>query len=284
MAKAAERLAVTHPVVSKTISDLERTLEVQLFDRSTKGVELTAYGQALLESGAAVFDELRSGLQRIEYLSDAQAGELRVGCPDIVTAGVMPSLIERFRRRCPKVRLQVMHAETATGQFQHLRERRVDLLVGRLPGHFAEEDLAVESLFDETFVAYAAMHSPWARRRRVELIELMEEAWTLPPYDTVPGGLIAGMFRASGLEPPRASVVTLAANLSAALVSTGDYVGILPRSVFYVSAKALSLKMLPIKLPDARLNVSLITVKRRTLSPLAEIFIQCAREAVKPLS
>src|SRR4028119_73980 len=61
MAKAAERLAITHPVVSKTVSDLERTLGVRLFDRGAKGVELTAYGQALLDSGAAGVGDRRRG-------------------------------------------------------------------------------------------------------------------------------------------------------------------------------------------------------------------------------
>jgi DNA-binding transcriptional LysR family regulator len=284
MAKAAESLAITHPVVSKTISDLEQTIGVRLFDRGARGVELTAYGQALLDCGAAVFDELRQGLRRIEHLADAGVGELRVGCPDILTAGVMPPLIERFLGRYPKVRLHIVHAETAVGQFQPLRERRVDLLIGRLPAHFAEEDLAAECLFDETFLALTGLRSPWARRRRVELADLINEAWVLPPYDSVPGALIAGIFRTSGLEPPRASLVTLSANLTAALVGTGNFVGLLPRSVVHFSAKRLSLKMLPVGLPDTRISVSIITVRRRTLSPLAGLFIECAREIAKPLS
>ena len=284
MAKAAERLAITHPVVSKTISDLEQALGVRLLDRGARGVEPTAYGQALLDCGAAVFDELRQGLRRIEHLADAGAGELRVGCPDIMTAGVMPPLVDRFLRRHPKVRLHVVHAETATGQFQPLRERRVDLLVGRLPAHFGEEDLVAESLFDETFLVFAGLQNPWARRRRVGLADLMDEAWVLPPYDSVPGALIAEMFRASGLEPPRASVATISANLSAALVATGKFVGLLPRSVLHFSAKRLALKMLPVRLPERRISVSIITVRKRTLSPLAGLFVECARETARPLS
>ena len=79
-------------------------------------------------------------------------------------------------------------------------------------------------------------------------------------------------------------MVTLSANLSAALVGTGDFVGLLPSSVLRFSAKRLSLKALPVKLPERRISVSIITVKRRTLSPLAELFIKCAREVAKPLS
>jgi DNA-binding transcriptional LysR family regulator len=79
MTRAAEELAVSYPVVSKTISELERTLGVRLFDRSVSGAQPTHYGRALLKSGAAVFDEMRKGLQQIEFIRRPDAGDLRIG-------------------------------------------------------------------------------------------------------------------------------------------------------------------------------------------------------------
>lgn len=76
MTRAAEDLAVSYPVVSKTISELEHTLGVKLFDRSVSGVEPTHYGRALLKSGVAVFDEMRKGLQQIDFIKRPDAGEL----------------------------------------------------------------------------------------------------------------------------------------------------------------------------------------------------------------
>src|SRR5580692_8711360 len=70
MSKAAIRLAISHPVVSKTVSDLEQALGVRLFDRNSQGVELTAYGGALLNCGRVVFDEMRQGLKQIEFLTN----------------------------------------------------------------------------------------------------------------------------------------------------------------------------------------------------------------------
>ena len=78
MTRAAEELAVSYPVVSKTISELERTLGVKLFDRSISGVEPTHYGRVLLKSGVAVFDEMRKGLQRIEFIKQPDAGADRL--------------------------------------------------------------------------------------------------------------------------------------------------------------------------------------------------------------
>src|SRR5271154_5177750 len=84
ISSAARNLAISHPVVSRTISDLEHALGVRLFDRTSQGVEPTMYGRAFLDCGVAVFDDLRRGVQRIEFLSDPTAGEVRIGGSDFV--------------------------------------------------------------------------------------------------------------------------------------------------------------------------------------------------------
>src|SRR5262245_36649195 len=78
MTKAAGALAISVPVVSKAIAELERTIGVPLLDRSPQGVEPTAYGRALLRRGLAAFDELRQGVKDIEFLSDPTIGEVRI--------------------------------------------------------------------------------------------------------------------------------------------------------------------------------------------------------------
>src|SRR3954453_7523671 len=79
MAKAAQQLAISHPVVSKTIADLEHTVGVRLLERSRKGVVPTRYGRAVLQHGLAAFDELRQCVKEIKYLTDPEFGEVRIG-------------------------------------------------------------------------------------------------------------------------------------------------------------------------------------------------------------
>jgi DNA-binding transcriptional LysR family regulator len=277
MAKASAHLSISHPVVSKTISDLEHTLGVRLFDRNSQGVELTNYGRALLKCGVTVFDEMRQGLKQIEYLADPAAGELRIGCPEITMAGLLPAIAERFSRQHPGIRLHVLLANTAMLQFQELRERNIDLLIGRMPRPFVEDDLTAEILFDEPFLAVAGMRTRWARQRHVRLADLIGESWVLPPYDSAPGSLILEIFRASKLQPPRPSIATLSVQLTVSLIASGRFVGLLPSSVAQFNTKRSGLKILPVKLPAARLAAGIITVKNRTLSPLAELFVKCAR-------
>ena len=67
MAKAAEHLSISQPVVSKAIADMEHALGVRLLDRSQRGVEPTPYGRALIKRGIAIFDEMRQGIEEIEF-------------------------------------------------------------------------------------------------------------------------------------------------------------------------------------------------------------------------
>ena len=163
-------------------------------------------------------------------------------------------------------------------QFQSLRERSVDLLIGRMPRPFVEDDLEAEILFDEPFRAVVGATSTWARRRRVALSDLLHEPWVLPPYDSGPGILIGEIFAAAGLQPPPPSVATMSAQLTVSLIAAGRFVGILPRSVAQFNAGPDGLKILPMILPPSRLGAGIIKVKKRTLSPLAELFMACARE------
>src|SRR5262245_387439 len=78
MGKAAQRLKLFQPAISKSIADLEAALGVRLLDRSRRGVEPTPYGLALIRRGVSAFDELKLGVQEIEFLADPAAGELRI--------------------------------------------------------------------------------------------------------------------------------------------------------------------------------------------------------------
>jgi DNA-binding transcriptional LysR family regulator len=283
MSKAAERLAVSYPVVSKTISELEQTLGVRLFDRSISGVQPTPYGRALLNCGVAVFDEMRQGLKQIEFIKQPDAGELRIGSSELMDAGLLSAIIERFSQKYPRAVLQVMHSNIVTLQYVDLRNRDVELILGRIQAPFAEEDLIAETLFHESMVVVTGTTNRWARRRLIELRELIDEPWVLAQPDSLPRRLQEEAFRESGLEAPRANVVLVSLQLYTMLLATGRWIGMIPGSIMRYGAKGMSLKILPIKVLSPPRAVGVVTLKNRTLSPLAARFIDCARAVTKGL-
>ena len=278
MTRAAEELAVSYPVVSKTISELERTLGVRLFDRSISGVEPTHYGRALLQSGAAVFDEMRKGLQQIEFIKQPDAGDLRIGSSIVVDAGLLPAILDRFAQDFPRAVLHVMHEDIATQQYDNLRNRNVELVLGRLPAAMTEPDLVAEPLFDEPLVVVAGVESPWARRRNLTLADLVEAPWVLAQPGSLARSLQDGVFRNSGLEPRSASVLTVSLHLYMRVIETGRWVGLVPASVMRFGGQHMRLKALPVKIVSPPAPVGFVTVKDRTLTPLAERFIDCTRK------
>src|SRR5262249_38026159 len=211
MAKAAAYLNLTQSGVSKAIADIEHTLDVRLFDRTTRGVEPTLYGRALHKWGNAVFDDLRQGIKEIEYLADPTTGELRIGCSEAMTAGFVSAVSDRLTRRYPRLILRVTHDEPLTLQSLHLRERKIELVIARVQPAFAEDDMEAEILFKEPALVVAGTRNKWVDRRRIQLSELADEPWTLPPPESLSGSHLQRAFRASGLDYPPASTVVAGA-------------------------------------------------------------------------
>ena len=88
MSKAAQVLNTTQPAISRSIADLEQTIGAPLLDRSRHGVEPTEYGRALLDGGAAMFDDLRQAVKNIEFIANPTVGEVRVGAHEPLIVGV----------------------------------------------------------------------------------------------------------------------------------------------------------------------------------------------------
>ena len=205
MARAADSLAISRPVVSRTIAGLEQALGVRLLDRSPQGVEPTLYGRALLKRSVAVFDELKQSVRDIESLGDPNAGEVRIGCTEPMAAGFVSAVIDRLSRQYPQLVFQLELCTTPAQQFHVLRERKCDLVVARLWTQAGEPDLDVEILFDDQVFVVAGERNKWLGRRKVALAELVDEHWLLAPVDSDPGSPVFAIFRALGLEVPRAA-------------------------------------------------------------------------------
>ena len=282
MAKAAVQLGVSQPAVSEVIADLEHALGVRLLDRSTQGVEPTMYGNALLKRSIAVFDELKQSVRDIKFLADPTTGEIRIACGSALATTVTPHVLERFAEKYPRV---VVHFDEVTStriNFTDLRDRKYDLMLrwGRSlqAGEHPADDLNIEFLFDDPLVVAAGMQTRWTRRRRIDLAELVDEPWIMHAPQTWNYQYLAEAFHARGLAMPRASLVTPSMPVIAHFLANGPFITAMPRSVVRFNSKVL-----PVDLPVRPWPVTIVTLKNRTLSPVVERFIECAREVTKSM-
>jgi DNA-binding transcriptional LysR family regulator len=284
MARAADSLAISRPVVSRTIAGLEHALGVRLLDRSPQGVEPTLYGRALLKRSVAVFDELKQSVTDIESLGDPNSGQVRIGCTEPMAAGFVAAVIDRLSQQYPQLVFQLELCTTPAQQFHVLRERKCDLVVARMWTQALEPDMEVEVLFDDQVFVVAGQGSKWLGRRKLALAELVDEHWLLAPVDSDPGSPVFEIFHALGLEVPRARVASYSLNVRSTLLATGRFLAIIPASVLRLGAAAGVLKVLPCALPPSVQPVAVTTLKNRLLSPTAKLFIESAREVAGPLA
>jgi DNA-binding transcriptional LysR family regulator len=282
MSRAATLLNTGQPAISRSISELEQALGVRLLDRSRQGIKPTGYGRALLDGGTAVFDELRQAVSSISSLADPAVGEVRIGCNPFLSASFVATIIERLSRRYPRAvfRLTPGYVEPL---FRELTDRNVDLLIARRSGSLTDDRFDYELLFDDTYWVIAGAKNPLARRRSIDLAELVNEPWALPAPESTTGSVALAAFRAAGLNYPRTTVVCEPVEVRINMLATGRFVTIFPESVFRFSDRRPELRVLRVKQRLSRLPVGIITLRDRTISPLAQEFIKSSREAAKQL-
>ena len=254
---------------------------MRLFDRSTHGVVPTAYGDILLKRGAEAFDALKQGMRDIEFHATSGAGDVWMGCMEALLHGFLPAVIQRLAQQHPKI---IVHAAEVnpSENIHYLRERKMDLLVGRSTLAQGDDDLHSETLFEDSFTVVAGAQSPWARRRKVALTELLDEAWLYGEPGNATQARISETILAKTGRLPRVAMYTTSMSLRLAMLASGDYISCIPGSVYRYGAAGRPIKALPVDMA-LKLPVAILTLKNRTLSPAVKLFIESAREVAKSM-
>jgi len=280
MTKAARQLATSQSVVSKSVGELEDMLGVPLFERNSQGAEPTLYGRALLKGGVAIFDDLKASVDEIAYLAVPGVGELRVAANG-AHAALASATMKRLSQKHPGLDFRLFIAETRV-TITELRERRIDLVVGPMPSD-GESDLDATFLYNNRLRVVVGLRSPWLRRRKVELRDLIGEPWCLGAENSPSRVALAEAFRASGLPAPRVVFSSTSTYEQRQWIADGRSIGILGDGTEYFAAKIPPIKILPINLAAPSFLISVICLKNRVLGPAAPLFIEAARAITAPL-
>jgi DNA-binding transcriptional LysR family regulator len=278
LSQAARYFGCSQPAVSALIAELEETVGVRLLDRSPRGVEPNIYGDALLRRWSVALDELKQGINDIQSLTGSAAGELRIGCTEGVGSAILQPVIEAFSTSHPSACLRIDYAETLLAGLSKLRDRKVDICLGRwrkLP--VADGDLHVETLFDDETVVAASKRSPWAHRSRVDLAELADQSWVLTPPESWNYAIIAESFRGVGLAMPKPFLMTYSIPLRVNLVVDSERITVFPASVLRFNRDHLGLIALPVELPPQTWPIAIVSLRNRVLNPAAQLFCKQLR-------
>ena len=277
VSKAAVQLRVSQPAISKTIAQIERALGARLVERGPRGIAATAAGEALVARVRMAFHHLRASVEAMDESVAPNVGELRLCGNQVALSELIPAIIAEIHATRPDIVFNVRQSHTFADQVRLLEDEEVELVVARVAMPMPMEKLRMEELFRDDFVVVARSANRWRRRKSIALDELLDEPWTFPPEDTVTGHAMAEIFRSNGLTAPRRGAAATSLQLHRRLVAESGFLTFFPASV----ANTLpGVAVLPVRLAQPPQVVGILTLKHRTASPLARLFIEGARRLI----
>lgn len=173
--KAAERCFVSQPTLSGQIKKLEEELGVAIFERTSRSVEITPVGDAILEHARQMLEQADVIEQLAQAHRDPLAGPLRIGAIPTLSPYLMPLILLPIKKQYPQMML-VLSEELTDTLLQRLRNHEIDAALLATP--VEEPDLETLPLFDEPFyIAYPRQHAFYAKekitRRDLESVNLL---------------------------------------------------------------------------------------------------------------
>jgi hypothetical protein len=183
------------------------------------------------------------------------------------------------------IRVLVFHlalGDPPTLQKRDLLGRKVELAIMRSEVHELEDGLEQTVLYEDRLWVVAGASSPWAARRKVGLVDLVQERWCLPPPDHPVGALVIKAFDRAGLAAPERTVTVASAQCTSNLVARGQYLGVLGSLFLQFNPPSVQLKVLPVTFPVTAPPINIVTLKQRAQSPVARMFVEFVRKVAKP--
>lgn len=150
--KAANALFMTQSAVSQSIKQLESSVDMILFNRTSKGVELTEAGNTLYKYTSSAIELLDTGLHKLESLKYLEEGELKIGASDTISAYYLSPRLEKFHKMYPNIKIQIINRVTSES-IELLKNGKIDIAFGNLP--FEDDSIEIKECMTvhDTFVA-----------------------------------------------------------------------------------------------------------------------------------
>jgi len=247
--KAAARLCIVQPALSRQVKELENELGVMLLKRTKRSVALTEAGKYYYDEAINILRLLDNIKERAQQMQSGSAGRIKIGHVGSAMLTTLPKLITRLRKDYPGIRIE-LHEMTAMTQLQMLKTGKIDLGFLRVPRE--DDDFVFETIFAETYSLVLPSSHKITSRNFKGLKQVAAEKFILPPrsageryYDN-----IIAICNAAGFSPYVAHE-SVNEDASIRLVENNLGISIFPSSfknAFNAKVKFIELKRIPQRL------------------------------------
>jgi DNA-binding transcriptional LysR family regulator len=260
------------------LREIERALDVKLFDRHARGMTPTCYGEILVRHARLALSELGLAREEIVALKSGLSGKAALGTVLSPGTSLVPMAVVRMKRQYPGI-LASVEMGPSKELVRKLLQGDLDMVVGRVLDCPRADDLVYEPLAtDEPHAVIASAQHPLAGRKDLQLEHLIEQPWILPPPESLVRNKLTDMFVQHGLSRPTNIIETDSLPVITSLLRQSNMVVALPEEAVYSCCKAGVLTVLVRNLPLSMGAFGLITRRHHKLSPGAQVMLSILRE------
>jgi LysR family transcriptional regulator of gallate degradation len=256
LGKAARFLNVSQPALTKTLHQIEADVGVPLFERTSRGITPTVFGECLYERVKRIESEIVHAMDDIDALRGTHTGHVTVGAIPVAVRRTLPRAIMQLLRKRPGVTVSVVEKPNSE-LLPELRKGRLDFVIAVLDDE-TETGLRRKRLYaDELVVGVRAGH-PLTKLAKPTPADLLLFPWISPRLATVRQRAISNYFRAAGLPTPRALINSASTAFVLSIMARSDFVTMLPDDVLETDENAKGLARIRLGSPLLRRSIGIV--------------------------
>jgi DNA-binding transcriptional LysR family regulator len=271
--RAADRLKVAQPALSLSIRELERELNLRLFDRTTRRVELTSAGREFLQSADKLLADLDQAVRNAQDLSERKRGRIVLAAPPLLAAMIAPAAIAEYNAAFPGIDVGLIDARNDQ-ILEKLRSGEADCAIGTFDDR--EDGIRREVLAQDVLMLFCPPAHPLAKLKRVRWRDLREQRLIMLTRDSNIRALVDRALRDIGETGGKPLYEVSQMTTAIMLVEAGLGAAVLP-SYIWSFARDRQIVSRPLIEPQINRPIALIHAETRSLSPAAESFAKILR-------
>ena len=274
--QAAEILSISQPALSRSIRTIEDSISVKLMNRGPRGVELTKFGQTLVDYGKQIEFSVRFAGEEIEELRGKKEGDIKLGIGPYEGVSVVHIAIDHLLKKRPDAQISVIenNFDVLTTA---LLDGEIDIMLG--PSLVGKKTAGLKTeILAETEVVFAVRSEhPLAQLDNVSLENICEAEWVLPTPQTRVETFFDNFFINEGHAPPKGPIIMAPGPTAIALLKRRDLVTMISRELIQEELTSRKIKVLSVSNKSLTLPLQLTTREFGKLGPACRDMISVIR-------